>query len=164
MWLLRSVVIVLLLVQSLWMLSAAGLPIALLLEGDVVGPSLESLASNATDLVGATSGLEVGLSIAAMLFFVVALVRLVRRTQGFLAWLLGFVCLCALRSVAGIATDLGAEAPGALFARAVGNLTSPELLVPNAIILGTNLVVGLAIVAIDLSDKRYWSAEAAAAL
>ncbi|MFZ4120179.1 MAG: hypothetical protein ACOYKM_00820 [Caulobacterales bacterium] len=164
MWLLRILVIAVLFVQVLWMLSAAGLPIALLLEGDVVGPALEGLARNATAIVRATSTLEVVLSLAALFFFVIALVRLVRRTQAFMAWLLGFLCLLALRSVAGIATDIGGKPPAELFNQMLANLQEPTLLTANLIILGAQLLIGIAIIMIDVSDKRHWTAHAAQAV
>lgn len=164
MWLLRSLVIALLFIQALWMLSAAGLPIAMLLEGDVVGPALEGLAKNATAIVQATTALEVGLSLAALTFFVIALVRLIRRTQGFVAWLLGFLCLVALRSLAGIARDIGGMPGGELFAKMAANLQDPSVLTDNLIILGVQLAIGVAVLVVDIHDRRYWAAERAMAV
>jgi hypothetical protein len=158
MWLLRAVVIIVLFIQCLWMLTAAGLPIALLFESETVRPALESLSGIASEVVNATTAWEVGLALAVLFFFILALVRLVRRTRAFVAWLFGFVCLLGLRALQGIAPDLGQEPLPELANRAAANFLNPDLVYFNGVVLALSLVIGVAILFIDLSDDRHWNA------
>jgi hypothetical protein len=158
MWLLRAVVIFVLFIQCLWMLTAAGLPIALLFESETVRPALESLSGIASEVVNATTAWEVGLALGVLFFFTLALVRLIRRTRAFFAWLLGFLSLLVLRALQGIAPDLGQQPMAELANRAVANFLNPELVYFNAVVLALSILIGVAIIMIDLSDDRHWMA------
>jgi hypothetical protein len=160
MWLLRWLIILVLFLQALWMLSALGVPIALLLERDLMGSQLEAVSRAAPSLVGGATPLEASLSVLALFCFLVAIVRLVRRTQGWFYWLMAFVFL-ALRTLVGVAGGVSAltspEAPAAI----LGNLADPDIWIPNAMLLGLNLLIGIAIIAVDVADKRHWATERA---
>lgn len=158
MWLLRALVIIIVFVQCLWMVTAAGLPMAFLFDADAIRPALGALSQTATGVVVATTGLEIGLSLAVLLFFVLALVRLIRRTKAFVTWFLGFVCLLALRSLQGIAADMQGAALADLANRALANLIAPDFLYFNASVLAFNLLIGIAILFVDSADTRHWSA------
>jgi len=158
MWLLRALVIVIVFVQCLWMVTAAGLPMAFLLDADAIRPAMDALSKSATGIVVATTAWEIGLSLAVLFFFVLALVRLIRRTKAFAVWFLGFVCLLALRSLQGIAADMqGASLPD-LADRALANLIAPDVLYFNAGVLAFNLLIGVAILFVDGADARHWAA------
>ncbi len=156
MWLLRALVIIVLFIQCLWMLTAAGLPIALIFEADAVRPALASLSGIASEIVVATTGWEIGLSLAVLFFSILALARLIRRTRAFFAWFLGFLCLLALRSLQGIAVDVGSAPAGELASRALANMLDPEMVYFNGIVLASSILIGVAIIFIDLSDDRHW--------
>lgn len=158
MWLLRTLVIIVLFVQCLWMLTAAGLPLALLFDADAVRPALGALSEIAPGVVLAITGWEIALSLAVLFFFILALVRLIRRTRAFIVWFLGFFCLLALRSMQGIAGDMAGTAPAELATKAWQNLSAPEFLYFNAGLLAFNVLIGIAIVFIDLTDQRHWAA------
>jgi hypothetical protein len=158
MWLLRALVIIVLCIQCLWMLTAAGLPIALILEAETVRPALESLSGIASEVVNASTAWEVGLALAVLFFFTLALIRLIRRTRAFVAWFFGFISLLALRALQGIAPDLGREPIADLANRAVENFLNPDLVYFNAVVLGLSILIGVAIIFIDLSDDRHWIA------
>lgn len=158
MWLLRALVIIIVFVQCLWMVTAAGLPMAFLLDADAIRPALDALSQTATGVVVATTGLEIGLSLAVLFFFVLALVRLIRRTKAFVAWFLGFACLLGLRSLQGIAADMQGAALADLVNRALANLIAPDFLYFNASVLAFNLLIGIAILFVDSADTRHWAA------
>jgi hypothetical protein len=108
---------------------------------------------------GASTWLEVGLWYAAGLFFLVAAIRLLRRTQGFWLWLLGFACFGARWAVPQqgdpLATfktlDVNAYVkPEALVAAP----TSPET---QLAFLAIVLIIGLAILIVDAADRAHWN-------
>lgn len=110
--------------------------------------------------------LDVGLWAAAGLFFIIAAVRLMRRTQGFWTWLVGFAAYGGrwawsqqqveggvLGTVQGIDVNTFRE-PAALAADA----GSPE---SQVAILGIILIVGLLVFIIDAADRAYWDKQGA---
>lgn len=107
--------------------------------------------------------IDVGLLAGAALFFLIAAVRLMRRTQGFWTWLLGFALYGGrwaynqqdglLPTIQGIDPNAYLQ-PQALLA----DLGSPTAQVG---VLGIVLIVGLLIFIIDAADRSYWDKQGA---
>lgn len=125
-------------------------------------------AQSAAENTGAANAtwIDVGLLAAAAIFFLISAVRLMRRTQGFWTWLLGFAlyggrwawsqqyneggALATLRGV-----DINAYSqPQALLT----DLGSPAAQVG---ILAIVLVVGLFILIVDGADRAHWDKQGA---
>lgn len=164
MWILRWPVVLILLAVTLvnsWLPAAA--TAAAQLRVAALNDAIDSLRARSRFVAGAleygaqASWLEAGLWFAAGLFFLIAAVRLMRRTQGFWMWLLGFACYGGRWAVTqqnegGLAATLQSLTPQAL---------SPENLTPEAApvqagLLAFHLVVGLIILVIDAGDRAYW--------
>lgn len=106
--------------------------------------------------------LDVGLLAGAGLFFLISAIRLMRRTQGFWTWLIGFALYGGRWAMAqdGLAStiqniDLNAyRAPQAILA----DLTAPEAQVGFLAIV---LIVGLFVFIVDAADRAYWDKQGA---
>jgi len=129
----------------------AGLPVDLAL----VDPSLPGFAEQG-------SWLDAGLWYGAALFFLISSIRLMRRTQGFWTWLLGFACYGARWALA--QADVAASLQQLDFER----YAQPHALAqagdtPEAqvAILAVILLVGLMILIIDAADRSYWNKQGA---
>lgn len=101
--------------------------------------------------------IEVGLLAGAGLFFLIAAIRLMRRTQGFWTWLIGFALYggrWAWTQGDGLAT-LQSINPNAYLQPQVviSDLTTPEAQVG---ILGIILILGLIIWVVDAADRAHW--------
>jgi hypothetical protein len=104
--------------------------------------------------------LETGLRYAAAVFFLISAIRLVRRTQGFWTWLLGFACYGGrwaweqqshgdiVSAVRGINPQVYLRPQDML-----GSLDSPEAQVG---LLAIILIVGLIILIVDAADRSHW--------
>lgn len=130
----------------------AGLPVDLSALGADAAAQLRADA-------GATTWLEVGLWSVAGLFFLIAAIRLMRRTQGFWLWLLGFACFGARWAVPQqndpLATIQNLDVntylkPDALVAAP----TSPETQLGFLAIV---LVIGVLILIVDAADRAHWN-------
>ena len=152
--LLRALAIIALFFFSLLMLTFIGFPIALMFDSDVVNSALDTFTSGASGIAAGTTALEIGLAAVALLAFIISIVRLIRRTQGFIAWLIGFVCLAALRFVIGVGPDLARLEPVDIWERASASFIAPGMLPANLVILGVCALVGLGIAIVDVADKR----------
>lgn len=106
--------------------------------------------------------IQTGLWWAAGLFFLISAIRLIRRTQGFWVWLLGFACYggrwaLAQQGDGGLMATVRSIDPNAylnpvqLFDQAAD---SPEAQLG---VLGIALLVGLIIFLVDLADRAYWA-------
>ncbi|NWG52785.1 MAG: hypothetical protein HXY28_03620 [Hydrogenophilaceae bacterium] len=102
--------------------------------------------------------IETALWAAAGIFLFISGVRLIRRTQGFWAWLLGFACygvrwgLTTVKSDDNIIADAAAvRTPEQALETAVEATTNYPLIALLAL-----LIVGLLILIVDTADKR-WS-------
>ncbi len=123
----------------------------------------EAQAAAAETGAASASWIDVGLLAGAALFFLIAAVRLMRRTQGFWTWLLGFA-LYGGRWAYGQQGDLMETVRGininAYLApqELLNDLGSPTFQVG---VLGVILFVGLLIFVIDAADRSYWDKQGA---
>lgn len=116
--------------------------------------------------INALTWLEVGLWTGAGLFFLIAAVRLMRRTQGFWTWLIGFGFYGARWALAqqneggGLVANVQSIDVNAYRAPAelVANTGGTEAQVG---ILGIILIVGLLIFIIDAVDRAHWDKQGA---
>lgn len=114
---------------------------------------------------GATeaSWLHIGLLVGAGLLFLVAAVRLIRKTQAFWAWLIGFALYGGRWALAQqgnfVDTVKGIDPQAYLEPKTVlADLGTPEAQVG---LLGLILIVGLLIFVIDAADRAYWDKQGA---
>jgi len=112
---------------------------------------------------GAATWLDVGLWSAAAIFFLIAAIRLIRRTQGFWVWLLGFAAYAGRWAYAQgqtVVEQLQAldvntyRDPQALLAR-------PDLFEAQVAILAIILIVGVFVAIVDGADRAYWDKQGA---
>ncbi|HVV31601.1 MAG TPA: hypothetical protein VHC73_00130 [Vitreimonas sp.] len=111
------------------------------------------------------SWVETGLRYGAGVFFLIAAVRLIRRTQGFWTWLLGFACYGGrwawqqqsqgdiVSSVRNINPQIYLHPQDML-----GSLDSTE---SQVALLAVILIVGLIILIIDAADRAHWDRQGA---
>lgn len=110
--------------------------------------------------------IDVGLLAAGAIFFLISAVRLIRRTQGFWTWLLGFAAYGGrwawsqqyqeggvMGTLQGVDVNAFAQ-PQALIA----DLTSPAAQVG---ILAIVLIVGIFTFIVDAADRAYWDKQGA---
>lgn len=115
------------------------------------------------EVIKSVSWPEAALWGGAGLFFLISAIRLMRRTQAWFMWLLGFACLVgrwvlgqggpqpALDAVQGL--DVGAYLkPEDL----LGDVTAPEVQVGR---FGVLLLLGLIVLIVDLADRAHWKRE-----
>lgn len=121
-------------------------------------------AQNAANAAGAgqVSWIDVGLWGCAALFFLISAIRLMRRTQGFWTWLLGFALYggrWAYAQRGGIEDTIRSidpnvyRAPQAL----LNDLGSPAAQVG---LLAIVLIVGLLVFIVDAADRAHWDRQA----
>lgn len=129
----------------------------------VDGQVAEAQMAAANTGASSATWIDVGLLAGAGLFFLIAAVRLMRRTQGFWTWLIAFALYGGRWAmaqqgdlVASIqALDISAYMqPQVLFA----DLGSTEAQVG---LLGVVLFVGLLIFIVDAADRAYWDKQGA---
>jgi len=107
--------------------------------------------------------LDVGLLGGAAVFFLVSAVRLVRRTQGFWTWLIGFALYggrWAYNQQEGLQSTIQAIDPNAYLQpqTLLGDLGSPAAQVG---LLAIITIVGLVIFVVDAADRAYWDKQGA---
>lgn len=107
--------------------------------------------------------IDVGLLAGAGLFFLIAAIRLVRRTQGFWVWLIGFALYgarWAMNQSDGLAATVQSIDFNAFLQpqAIVEDMASPEAQVS---LLGILLIVGLVIFVIDAADRSHWDRQGA---
>ena len=115
--------------------------------------------------VSATSWIEVGLWGGAGLFFLVSVIRLIRRTQGFWMWLMGFACFggrwaMAQLSEGGLVATIQEVDPNAYLKPEV-LMASPESAAAQVGVLGIVLIVGFLIFIVDAADRAHWDRQGA---
>lgn len=118
----------------------------------------QAAASGAAD----ATWIDVGLLGAAALFFLISAIRLIRRTQGFWTWLLGFACFGGRW-----AYQQGQGVVDQLMAIDINIYRNPQALITDmssfeaqVAVLAVILVVGLFVVIVDGADRAYWDREA----
>jgi uncharacterized membrane protein YbaN (DUF454 family) len=125
----------------------------------------EAQASADANAAGAT-WIDVSLLAAAAIFFLISAIRLMRRTQGFWTWLIGFA-LYGGRWAWGqqysdggaLATLQGIDPRAYLQPQAVvSDLAAPEAQIGLLVII---LLVGLFVFIVDAADRAYWDKQGA---
>jgi hypothetical protein len=116
--------------------------------------------------VAQLSWIEIGLWAGAGLFFLIAAVRLIRRTQAFWTWLIGFGFYGARWAMA--QQNEGGGLVANVQSIDINAYTTPADLAANTGgteaqvgILGIILVVGLLIFIVDAADRAYWDKQGA---
>lgn len=116
--------------------------------------------------VAQLSWIEVGLWAGAGLFFLIAAVRLIRRTQAFWTWLIGFGFYGARWAMA--QQNEGGGLVANVQSIDVNAYTAPAELAANTGgteaqvgILAIILIVGLIIFIVDAADRSYWDKQGA---
>jgi hypothetical protein len=111
---------------------------------------------------GATQStwLDVGLWAFAGIFFLVAAIRLMRRTQAFWTWLLGFACYAgrwawAEQQHRDLVSAIQQVDPG-IYAQPQVVLSDLSTFEAQLGILGVVVVVGVITFIVDLADRAYW--------
>lgn len=105
--------------------------------------------------------IDVGLWAGAAIFFLISAIRLVRRTQGFWTWLIGFALYGGRWAYAqsddgGLVETLQGVDPNVYLQpqTLVTDLASTEAQIG---ILGIVFVLGLLILVVDAADRAYWN-------
>ena len=130
---------------------------------------LSAVSPEVAAIAGQAAWLEVGLWYGAAAFFLVAAIRLIRRTQGFWTWLIGFGLYGGRWAVT--QQDVTPQDAGGLIDRVRGltvenfrlealtaDFTQPAAQVA---LLALPMVVGLLVFVIDGSDRAYWDRQSA---
>jgi hypothetical protein len=123
----------------------------------------EAQASAASAGAAQSTWIDVGLWAGAGLFFLIAGVRLIRKTQGFWTWLIGFALYGGRWAMAQegalLDTVKGINPQAYLTPQSIlSDLATPEAQVG---LLGLILIVGLLIFVIDAGDRSYWDKQGA---
>jgi hypothetical protein len=118
----------------------------------------EAEAAAAAAGAGESTWIDVGLWAGAGLFFLISAVRLIRKTQGFLTWLIASALYGARWVLAQqgnvVDTVKGIDPRAYLEPQTIlANLATPEAQVG---LLGLILVVGLITFVVDAADRSYW--------
>ena len=161
-FILRWPTVLVLLALVAWCLLGAGAPAAVLLNLPV---DLPGITPDRRAILAGVSWIEIGLWFGAGLFFFIAMVRLMRRTQAFWSWLLAFALFgghwgWAQQSEGGLlATVQSVEVES--FTQPQALIASPDGTESQVVILAIILVVGLLILVIDAADRSYWESQTA---
>lgn len=130
-----------------------------------VDSQMAQAQSAAAESAASAGWIDVGLLAAAGLFFLIAAVRLMRRTQGFWTWLLGFACFGGRwawqqqQSGGLVATVQGIDVSAYVQPQTVlANIGSPE---SQIALLAIVLIVGLFVFIVDAADRAYWDKQGA---
>ena len=107
--------------------------------------------------------LDVGLLAGAGVFFLIAAIRLIRRTQGFWLWLLGFALYAGRWAYA-----QGADVVERLQAINIDLYRDPQALLQDMAsfeaqvgVLAVILIVGVFVAIVDGADRAYWDKQGA---
>ncbi|MBC7770081.1 MAG: hypothetical protein H7124_14960 [Phycisphaerales bacterium] len=158
-------------ILALFALMALSLLGALVAAGNITGfvapiaQVQEMQAAAAESGAAEATWIDVGMLAGAALFFLISAVRMMRRTQGFWTWLLGFACYGGrwawsqqesgnlMATIQGV--DLNAyRNPQALLT----DLSTPEGQIG---MLAVVLIVGIVVFLVDAMDRSYWDKQGA---
>lgn len=122
------------------------------------------LSPEHTQIAVNTSPVETGLWYGAAVFLLIAMIRLVRRTQAFWAWLIGFALYggrwaLVQQEAGGLLPALQRLTVDSFRPETLGNdLTAPAA---QLVLIAALLLVGLLTAIVDHGDRKYWNAQAA---
>ncbi len=125
-------------------------------------------AQSAAEETGAAHAtwIDVGLLAAAAIFFLISAVRLIRRTQGFWTWLLGFALYGGRWAWSQQYNDGGVM--GTIQGVDINAYTQPQVLVSDlgspaaqVGILAIVVIVGVLVFIVDAADRAYWDKQGA---
>lgn len=170
-----AVLLALVLVCAVSALGAAGLITGV--EAPTIGHAQVdgevAAAQGSLQATGAANAtwINVGLFAAGAVFFLISAIRLMRRTQAFWTWLLGFACFGGQWAYSQYSNgvDVVAEVQGVNWAAYMQPMSiwtdlssnDPQLLIEAQIaLLGIILVVGLFVFIVDAVDRAHWDREA----
>jgi hypothetical protein len=128
--------------------------------------SLTAVLSQANvDQLSRFNWLQTGLLYGAGLFFLVSTIRLMRRTQGFWTWLLGFACFggrwaLAQQDNGGLVGTVQHINPNA-YMQPQTLIATPDAPEAQVALLGAILLVGLIILIVDAADRAHWDSQGA---
>jgi di/tricarboxylate transporter len=146
--LLRVVMVLAMLFLACVYFVPAGMGIGLFINPEMVRGQL-----NPTDLDNfRLAWVEIALLLLAGLMFVIAAIRLVRRTQSFLAFLLGFAAIAGFTVVNAWLTVQADPTRAGIPGQVLEELSGPA---PMGV-LGLMVFVGIVIFFIDRTDKAHW--------
>lgn len=123
------------------------------------------LGQSSIDDLARVNWLQAGLLYGAGLFFLISAVRLMRRTQGFWTWLLGFACFggrwaLTQQENGGLVGTVQHINPNA-YLQPQSLIASPGAPESQVALLGAILLVGLIILIIDAADRAHWDRQGA---
>jgi hypothetical protein len=128
--------------------------------------SLTAVLSQANvDQLSRFNWLQTGLLYGAGLFFLISTIRLMRRTQGFWTWLLGFACFggrwaLAQQDNGGLVGTVQHINPNA-YMQPQTLIATPDAPEAQVALLGAILLVGLIILIVDAADRAHWDSQGA---
>lgn len=130
-------------------------------QADVAQVQEAQAAANAAG-AGQANWIDVGLWAGAGLFFLISAIRLIRRTQGFWTWLLGFALYggrWAYAQRGGIEDTIRGIDPNIYRTPQVllNDLGAPA---GQVALLAIVLIVGLLIFIVDAADRAHWDRQA----
>ncbi len=116
------------------------------------------LGDEKLEVVAGIGWLEAALWGAGGLFFLIAAIRLMRRTQGWFLWLCGFACLAGrwVLSQGGPDASLAVVRkidPGLYLQPAALDIYGSEVQVGR---FGVLLLLGLIVLIVDIADRSHW--------
>jgi hypothetical protein len=161
-FILRWPAILVLLALVLLSFAGAAAVAAELLNAPIALPQVQAAAAPGA---AQSTWLDVGLWAFAGIFFLVCAIRLMRRTQGFWTWLLGFACYAGRWAYAeqqqhDLVAAIQAVNPS-IYAQPQVVLADLSTFEAQLGILAVIVVVGLLIFIIDLADRAYWDKQGA---
>jgi hypothetical protein len=143
MWILRWPIVILMLV---FVVAACLLPAGAVTAQQLAAPQLAEVSAVLAENARSSNWVEAALWYGAAVFLFISAVRLIRRTQAFWAWLIGF-------GLYGARWGMSRQAAGEGLPTSLdGALADNGLLM-----LAGLLVVGLLILLIDASDRAFWA-------
>src|SRR5215470_3347205 len=124
-----------------------------------------ALSQSNIDQLGRFNWLQTGLLYGAGFLFLISAIRLMRRTQGFWTWLLGFACFggrwaLAQQENGGLVGTVQHINPTA-YMQPQTLVATPDAPEAQVALLGAILLVGLIILIIDAADRAHWDRQAA---